>query len=58
MMKNKPRELLTEGQARFGTRVITFCPGIIEVISHSGAFDYIEEWRQCDTVAENIPMNW
>ena len=51
MKKNRLRELLTEGQATFGTRVITPWPGIIEVIGHSGAFDYIEY------VGENSPFS-
>ncbi len=51
MKKNRLRELLNEGQATFGTRVITPWPGIIEVIGHSEAFDYIEY------VGENSPFS-
>jgi len=51
MKKNRLRELLSEGQATFGTRVITPWPGIIEVIGHSEAFDYIEY------VGENSPFS-
>ncbi len=51
MKKNRLRELLTEGRATFGTRVLTPWPGIIEVIGHSGAFDYIEY------LGENSPFS-
>ena len=51
MKKNRLRELLNEGRATFGTRVITPWAGIIEVIGHSGAFDYIEY------VGENSPFS-
>jgi len=42
MKRNKLRELLNEGKPTLGTHVITPWPGIVEVIGHSGAFDYIE----------------
>jgi len=42
MKKNRLRELLNEDKPTLGTHVIAPWPGIIEVIGHSGAFDYIE----------------
>ena len=42
MKKNRLRELLNEGKPTLGTHVITPWPGIVEIIGHSGAFDYIE----------------
>lgn len=42
MRRNRLRELLDEGKPTLGTRVITPWAGVLEVIGHSGAFDYIE----------------
>jgi 4-hydroxy-2-oxoheptanedioate aldolase len=42
MKRNRLRELLNEGRPTLGTHVISPWPGIVEVIGHSGAFDYIE----------------
>ena len=42
MKNNRLRELLNEGKPTVGTHVITPWPRIVEVIGHSGAFDYIE----------------
>jgi len=42
MKRNRLRELLNEGKPTLGTHVITPWPGIVEVIGHSGVFDYIE----------------
>jgi len=42
MKNNRLRELLNEGKPTLGTHVISPWPGIVEVIGHSGAFDYIE----------------
>ena len=42
MKRNKLRELLNEGKPTLGTHVIIPWPRIVEVIGHSGAFDYIE----------------
>lgn len=42
MKRNKLRELLNEGKPTMGTHVIIPWPRIVEVIGHSGAFDYIE----------------
>ncbi len=42
MKNNRLRELLNEGKPTLGTHVITPWPGIVEVIGHSGAFDYVE----------------
>lgn len=42
MKRNQLRELLNKGKPTLGTHVITPWPGIVEVIGHSGAFDYIE----------------
>ncbi len=42
MKNNRLRELLNEGKPTVGTHVIIPWPRIVEVIGHSGAFDYIE----------------
>ena len=42
MRKNRLRELLDAGKPTVGTHVITTSLEIIEVIGHSGLFDYIE----------------
>ncbi len=42
MKSNRLRELLNEGKPTTGMRIITPWPGIVEVIGHSGTFDYIE----------------
>ena len=42
MKPNKLRQLLDEGKPTLGTHVICPWPGIVEIIGHSGAFDYIE----------------
>jgi len=42
MKKNRLRELLNEGKPTIGTHMVTTSPQIVEVIGHSGAFDYIE----------------
>ncbi len=42
MKRNRLRELLNEGKPTLGTHVISTWPGIVEVIGHSDAFDYIE----------------
>jgi len=42
MKGNRLRELLNEGKPTLGTHVISPWPGIVEVVGHSGTFDYIE----------------
>jgi len=42
MKQNRLRQLLNENKPTLGTHVISPWPGIIEVIGHSGVFDYIE----------------
>ena len=42
MKRNKLRELIDEGKPTVGTHLITPWSGMVEVIGHSGAFDYIE----------------
>ena len=42
MRPNRLRELLDQGKPTVGTHVIVPWPGMIEVIGHSGTFDYIE----------------
>ena len=42
MKNNRLRELLNEGKPTLGTHVLSTWPRIVEVIGHSGAFDYIE----------------
>jgi 2-keto-3-deoxy-L-rhamnonate aldolase RhmA len=42
MKRNVLRDLLNAGKPTLGTHVLSTWPGIVEVIGHSGAFDYIE----------------
>ena len=42
MRPNRLRELLNNGQPSIGTRVLSPWPTIIELIGHSGMFDYVE----------------
>jgi 2-keto-3-deoxy-L-rhamnonate aldolase RhmA len=42
MKNNRLRELLNEGKPTLGTHVLSPWPGVVEVIGHSGGFDYIE----------------
>ena len=42
MKKNRLRELLNDGKPTIGTHMVIVSPEIVEVIGHSGAFDYIE----------------
>ena len=42
MRTNIIRELLNEGKPTLSTRMITTSPQIVEIIGHSGAFDFIE----------------
>ncbi len=42
MRRNVMRELLKAGKPTFSTRMITTSPQIVEIIGHSGAFDFIE----------------
>ena len=42
MKGNRLRELLNEGKPTLGTHVLSTWPGIVEVIGHTGVFDYIE----------------
>jgi len=42
MKPNRLRQLLNEGQPTLGTHVICPWPGMVEIVGHSGVFDYIE----------------
>lgn len=42
MRKNKFRELLKAGKPTIGTRTISVWPQMVEVIGHTGMFDYVE----------------
>ena len=42
MKPNRLRELLKSGKPSIGTRVDIVWPGIVEVIGHTGLFDYVE----------------
>ena len=47
MKKNRLRELLEQGKPSIGIHMITTSLEIVEVIGHSGAFDYIELTGEC-----------
>lgn len=42
MRPNRLRELLDAGKPSLGTHVLTPWPGMIEIVGHSGMFDYVE----------------
>ncbi len=42
MRRNRLRELLKNDQPTLGTRVLSSWPTIIELVGHSGMFDYVE----------------
>jgi 4-hydroxy-2-oxoheptanedioate aldolase len=46
MKRNILRELLNEGKPALSTRMITTSPAIVEIIGHSGVFDFIELLRE------------
>ncbi len=42
MRKNKLRELLKSGKPTLGTRLQNTWPSVVEVVGHTGLFDYVE----------------
>ena len=42
MKKNKLREMLKEGRHTLGTRLLSVWPGMVEIVGHTGMFDYVE----------------
>ncbi len=42
MKKNKLREVLKEGRPTLGTRLLGVWPGMVEIVGHTGMFDYVE----------------
>lgn len=42
MKQNKIRKLLNDGTPTIGTRVLSSWPTIVEVVGHTGVFDYVE----------------
>lgn len=42
MKKNKLREKLKEGNPSLGTRLLSVWPGMVEIVGHTGLFDYVE----------------
>ena len=42
MRHNRLRELLDDGKPSLGTRVMSPWPSVIEIVGHSGMFDYVE----------------
>ncbi len=42
MRKNKLREMLREGKSTLGTRLLSVWPGMVEIVGHTGIFDYVE----------------
>jgi 4-hydroxy-2-oxoheptanedioate aldolase len=42
MRSNKLRQLLTSGTPSIGTRVNVIWPGLVEVLGHTGKYDYVE----------------
>ena len=41
MRPNRLRELLTKGEPTLGTHLISPWPGMVEIVGHSGMFDYV-----------------
>jgi len=42
MRKNKLREKLKDVKPTLGTRLLSVWPGMVEIVGHTGLFDYVE----------------
>lgn len=42
MKKNRLREKLKEGKPTLATRLLSVWPGMVEIVGHTGMFDYVE----------------
>jgi 4-hydroxy-2-oxoheptanedioate aldolase len=42
MKKNKLREMIKEGKPTLATRLLDVWPGMVELVGHTGMFDYVE----------------
>ena len=42
MRRNKLRELLQAGRPTLGTHLHSSWPSVVEVVGHTGMFDYVE----------------
>jgi len=42
MRKNRLREMFIEGKPTIGTRLLSVWPGMVEIVGHTGIFDYVE----------------
>jgi 4-hydroxy-2-oxoheptanedioate aldolase len=42
MKKNRLREMLKQGKPTLGTRLLSVWPGMVEIVGHTGMFDYVE----------------
>ncbi|MDF1515443.1 MAG: aldolase/citrate lyase family protein [Anaerolineae bacterium] len=64
MRPNRLRQLLNAGQPTLGTHMIIPWPGVIEIIGHSGMFDYVEyvgeyspySFEQMDNIGRAIEL--
>jgi 2-keto-3-deoxy-L-rhamnonate aldolase RhmA len=62
MRPNKLRELLRAGQPTLGTHIHSAWPATIELVGHSGLFDYVEFPEQAkpylDQGVRHFCMGW
>ena len=42
MRRNRLREKLATGEPTLGTRIHSTWPSVIEIVGHTGVFDYVE----------------
>ena len=42
MKSNKLREIIKSGKLSIGTRLLSIWPGMVEIVGHTGIFDYVE----------------
>ncbi|HID90566.1 TPA: 2,4-dihydroxyhept-2-ene-1,7-dioic acid aldolase [Candidatus Bathyarchaeota archaeon] len=42
LRENRLRELMRRGEPTIGTRILVAWPGLVELIGHTGVFDYVE----------------
>jgi len=42
MKKNKFREMLKESKPTLGTRLLSVWSGMVEIVGHTGIFEYVE----------------
>jgi len=58
MKPNRLREKLNAGEPTIGTHLICAWPGLVEIIGHSGVFDYVEFVAEYSPFSFDQLENW